>query len=472
MQALSSRKATFLLAVLLISGCGGGSSDAPGDSPGASPADPGDVARVQHQVSGSVGDGPVIAAQLSVISASGASLAELSSSSTADYGLTVLAARNDYPLSILAAGGTDLVTGGPLDFQLASAVLEPEAETISNLNPFTTLILGAAQHSGELSRASLAKSQVAIMANYSFGLDADVVPDPAGTPIDHDNVHHIVKASEALGEMIRRTRDAMTAAGTPLDGDDVVASLAADLVDGYIDGHGAAGSDARIAAVANVASAAVLLEAMANRLHVYGVDATQAMDLAIDQVRPDAPEEAQTANVEVTPAVLAQAEQSLRAVAVIAPDARIDAALEAVAHTAPGATPAEFSALLPEGIGEVLIAAVLETARAEDVQLDAINAIARAGAPPAEYPAGSRAATISWRAPTESTDRSPVGQINHYTLYYGRSADQLDRQIRIGGGQTRFRVRDLEPGTWYFALTATARGIESAKSNIRSKTIS
>jgi hypothetical protein len=157
---------------------------------------------------------------------------------------------------------------------------------------------------------------------------------------------------------------------------------------------------------------------------------------------------------------------------VIAPDARIDAALEVLAHTAPGATPAELSALLPEGIGEVLVAAILETARADDVQLNAINATARGEAPPAEYPAGSGAATISWRAPTESTDRSPVGRINHYTLYYGRSADQLDRQIRIGAGQTRFQVRDLEPGTWYFALTATARGIESAKSNIRSKTIS
>jgi hypothetical protein len=476
MPALSSRQATFVLAVVLaIGGCGGGSS---GQSPrdGVSPTEPGrgDTGgpRVEHQISGSVGDGPVVAAQLSVMSSSGASLAELSSSSTADYDLSVLAGGDDYPLSITAEGGTDLVTGGPPDFRLVSAVLAPESESVSNLNPFTTLIHGAARHGGKLTAKSVAKSQAAIMANYSFGLDAGAVPDPTATPIVDDNVHHIVKASEALGEMIRRTRDAMAAAGTPLDGDAIVAILSADLVDGYIDGRGAAGSDARVAAVANVAAAAVLLEAMANRLHVYGVDATRAMDLAIQQVRPDAPTESRTAAVEITAAALAQAEQSLRAVAAIAPDPRIDAVIDAVAAARPGATPAEFSALLPEGIGNVIVAAVTETARASDEQLDAVNAAARGKAPVDGHGSSSRWATVSWRAPTQRTDGSPVGEINNYTVYYGQSTDKLDRSVKIGASQTRFQLKNLEPGTWYFAVTATARGVESAKSNIRSKTIS
>jgi hypothetical protein len=477
MPALSSKKTTLLFAVMLaIGGCGGGSSEqSPGD--GAAPTEPGSGntggSRVEHQISGSVGDGPVVAAQLSVVSSSGASLAEFSSSSTADYGLSVLVGGDDYPLSITAKGGTDLVTGGPPDFRLVSAVLAPESETGSNLNPFTTLIHGAARHGGRLTAESVANSQAAIMANYSFGLDADAVPDPTATPIVEDNVHHIVKASEALGEMIRRTRDAMAAAGTSLDGDAIVAILSADLVDGYIDGRGAAGADARVAAVANIAAAAVLLEAMANRLHVYGVDATHAMDLAIQQVRPDAPTESRTADVEVTAAALAQAEQSLRAVAAIAPDPRIDAVIDAVAAASPGVTPAEFSALLPEGIGDVIVAAVIETARASGEQLDAINAAARGDASvDPGHGSSNRWATVTWRAPTQRTDGSPVGKINNYTVYYGQSAEKLDRSVKIGAGQTRFQLRNLEPGTWYFAVTATARGVESAKSNIRSKTIS
>jgi hypothetical protein len=347
-------------------------------------------------------------------------------------------------------------------------VLEPASRTISNINPFTTLIYGAAQHhDGGIGAASVAAARAAVMTNYAFGLDTAFVPDPTSTPIDAANVHHIVKAGETLGEMVRRTRDAMAAAGSNHDADAIVAILSADLVDGHIDGRGGPGSDERVAAVANVASAAVLVEAMANHLHVYGVDATRAMDLAIQQVNPTAPATSSTADVGISAAAFAQAERSLRAAALIVPDPSIDAAIAVTAFATPGSLPTDFAALLPDGIIATLTTATLATALADETQLAAVNVAAR-GVP---VPAPGQA-TVSWTAPTKRTDESPVDKINNYTVYYGRSRTNLDHTVKVGGGQTRYQVNDLDSGTWYFAVTATSNGLESAKSNIVRKTIS
>lgn len=469
MSALNSWAAACLLAGLLtIGGCGGDSSQGRPDLPTATPGADTSGQPIKNHITGSVGDGPLVDAQVVVRSSSGARLKKLRSNATADYGLAVKTRDNNYPLSIEADGGTDLVTGAPPDFKLVSAVLEPASRTISNLNPFTTLIYGAAQrHDSGINAVSVAAARAAVMTNYAFGLDAAIIPDPTATRIDAGNVHHVVKAGETLGEMIRRTRDAMAAAGSNLDGDAIVAILSADLVDGHIDGYGAPGSDERVAAVANVASAAVLIEAMANQLHVYGVDATEAMDLAIRQVNPTAPATSGTADVGITAAAIAQAERSLQAAALVASDPRIDAAIAVTASASPGLLPADFAARLPDDIVATMTTAALATARADETQLAAVNATARGVAIP---PPGW--ATVSWKAPTTRTDESPIDKINNYTVYFGRTRAALDRTVKIGGGQTRYRINNLDPGTWYFAVTATSNGVESAKSNIVRKTIS
>ena len=59
--------------------------------------------------------------------------------------------------------------------------------------------------------------------------------------------------------------------------DAVIEALASDLIDKVIEGNGGPRADARVAAVANVATAQVILEAMNNELHVNGTDATDAM---------------------------------------------------------------------------------------------------------------------------------------------------------------------------------------------------
>ncbi|MBV8403589.1 MAG: fibronectin type III domain-containing protein [Gammaproteobacteria bacterium] len=86
---------------------------------------------------------------------------------------------------------------------------------------------------------------------------------------------------------------------------------------------------------------------------------------------------------------------------------------------------------------------------------------------------GSRAATVSWEAPTSNTNGSALTDLAGYRIYYGAGPDQLSHtvQIRTVGLQT-YVIEDLEPGTWYFAVMAVASdGTESTLSEVVAKTI-
>jgi hypothetical protein len=357
--------ALTLSLLLGIAGCGGESY------PASAIADA-RYGTTDNHVTGSVGDGPIVNARLRVRSSSGQLLQETYSSSTADYDINVKTQGKNYPLTVQADQGIDIVTGTPPDFRLLSAIIRPNNRSISNLNPYTTLIFGAAQKSGGISNSTVDTASDAVISRYGFGFDTSLVADPITTPIDVSNVHMIVKTSETLGEMIRRTRDALN----NLDGDTVVNSLSADLVDGLIDGRGARGSDARIAAVANVASGAVLVQAMANRLHVYGNNATRAMDDAIRQIRPDATVWSNTANVQIPAAAFAQAVRALNAAALLVDDERIAQTIQVMQSAVPGSRPADIAPRLPQGIDAVLDEAVRRAAVANDQQLARINTVA------------------------------------------------------------------------------------------------
>ena len=82
-------------------------------------------------------------------------------------------------------------------------------------------------------------------------------------------------------------------------------------------------------------------------------------------------------------------------------------------------------------------------------------------------------ATLRWIAPTQNTDGSPLTNLAGYRIYYGASSTQLTQTIQLANaGLTTYVVRDLAPGTWYFAVTAyNSAGVESALSNIASKVV-
>lgn len=82
-------------------------------------------------------------------------------------------------------------------------------------------------------------------------------------------------------------------------------------------------------------------------------------------------------------------------------------------------------------------------------------------------------ATLSWSAPTENTDGSPITNLAGYRIYYGTEAGSLNQTIEIDNASVSMQViGNLSPGTWYFAVKALAGNVESDLSNIASKTIS
>jgi Fibronectin type III domain len=86
---------------------------------------------------------------------------------------------------------------------------------------------------------------------------------------------------------------------------------------------------------------------------------------------------------------------------------------------------------------------------------------------------GSRAATLSWEAPTANTNGSPLTDLSGYRIYYGSAPGELTRTVQIPTiGLQTYVIDDLEPGTWYFAVMAVAsNGAESSLSNVVIKTI-
>lgn len=81
--------------------------------------------------------------------------------------------------------------------------------------------------------------------------------------------------------------------------------------------------------------------------------------------------------------------------------------------------------------------------------------------------------TLSWMAPTQNTDGTPLGNLSGYKIRYGTNAAALTQTVTINNSSvTTYIVEDLSPTTWYFTITAVAAGgVESDSSNIVNKTI-
>jgi hypothetical protein len=91
-------------------------------------------------------------------------------------------------------------------------------------------------------------------------------------------------------------------------------------------------------------------------------------------------------------------------------------------------------------------------------------------APAATTATGS--ATLSWTAPTENTDGTPITNLAGYHIYYGASASAMTSTITVSDAETSYVVTGLAPGTYYFAVVAyNSAGMDSPESNVGSKTI-
>ena len=84
---------------------------------------------------------------------------------------------------------------------------------------------------------------------------------------------------------------------------------------------------------------------------------------------------------------------------------------------------------------------------------------------------GTGTALIVWSAPSENTDGSSLADLDGYNIYYGTSPGDYSWVIELGV-EPEVELPDLDPGTYYFAVTAVAHdGRESEFSSEVSTTI-
>jgi len=82
-------------------------------------------------------------------------------------------------------------------------------------------------------------------------------------------------------------------------------------------------------------------------------------------------------------------------------------------------------------------------------------------------------ASVSWVAPTENTDGTPLTDLAGYNIYYGTESSALTQTIQVANpAALNYVVTGLATGTtWYFQVTSySSAGEESARSAISSKT--
>ncbi len=328
-------------------------------------------------ISGSVGDGPLANADIRIVSVKGDVLAELESDVNGDYSIDLLKISADkYPLIITATGGTDIVTDTSPDFTLRGVVRIHQDKATANVNPFTTLAFEiASSMNGGLNRDNIRVAEDIAVSAMNSGLTTLVEPGPQASPINETNVAEIIKASETLAEIVRRTRDRLNDASWSSSGDQVIAALGADLVDDVLDGLGGTRTDPRTSAVALVVSAQVLLESMANELHVNGVDASDAMRLAIEQVSP-AKADPGLDDLPITREMIAQAGIGLSAAFAVSGETRISNLAQVTSRLDEG-TPANFvRSLLPDDYRGALNNAISKLAVGDDSMVETVNVIA------------------------------------------------------------------------------------------------
>lgn len=477
----------ILLLVVLLAGLAGCGVDNSASPPAAT------TSGSAILFSGSVGDGPITGAALRVFSARGNRLGTIYSDSRAKYQANITPVTADFPLWLETSGGIDLVTGRAPDFEMISVLLAP-GQGVANLNPFSTLmVLMTEKMPGGVTAGNLDRAHGLLMDAIPFGLDPSAVPNPVTTAITTRNVAQIVKASEMLGEVVRRTRDNLQARGWQINGTTVMNRIAADLTDGIIDGAGPGTVNATVSALFNIASAQVLVEAMSNSLRVDGVVATGVIDQSIRTTSPGIADNRLTASVRITGGMLRQARIALVAAQYMDNDAELASLADAVSRLS-AATPASVAAgTVPAGSGNILNAAVYRASIATSSQSNAVNRIvydqttATGGSSGSGSSGGSSggggtgnsdpgtstgttgggsagggqtsgSVTLNWTAPVTRTDGAPLtlADIGGYRIYYGNSAGNLNDVHQVTDRTaTRTTISGLSTGTWYLQMSTT-----------------
>jgi len=363
------RTAFCLAMIVTVTACGGG-----GGTPSNNDKSLSGNEDQQSTIIGSVGDGPIINATITVKDANGRVVLTTTGNAQANYSLSV-PADTPFPLEIIATGGTDIVSNETPEFALVAVVIDSGDQT-ANLNPFSTFVVKIAQALPDgLTVANIDKAKAYVLSQLNFGFDDTRIADPISTPIDTNNVANMVKSSEALAEMIRRAHSEMKAEGSSLTQDEVIEYLARDLSDGKIDGLGSGLVNIQLAAMANVAAGQVLVESLRNELQVGGNNVREAMDNAIKTILPQAT--MTTADVEVTERMLNQVELAIEVAQEIAPSTLLTALAQQLSNITLGSKAAQIKIVLSADGRDAVGSALKMIGDASDEKLEDLNTIVR-----------------------------------------------------------------------------------------------
>lgn len=72
--------------------------------------------------------------------------------------------------------------------------------------------------------------------------------------------------------------------------------------------------------------------------------------------------------------------------------------------------------------------------------------------------------TLSWVAPTQNSDGSPLMDLAGYSIYFRKNSGSYSQAVRLDNPSiTTYVVEELSPATYYFAATAfSSTGVESS----------
>jgi putative Ig domain-containing protein len=89
------------------------------------------------------------------------------------------------------------------------------------------------------------------------------------------------------------------------------------------------------------------------------------------------------------------------------------------------------------------------------------------------FEAATGIASLQWEIPAAKVNGSPLDDLAGYHILFGRSADDLSESVFVDGATvTSVELSSLEPGVWYFAVSAVnANGLEGPPSTAAMKSI-
>ena len=441
---------------------------------GEEKAETGAEVAADNEVSGSVGDGPIIGATMRILRNDGVELSQFESDANASYNIKIKTKGKYYPLGVDARNGIDIVTNTAPDFDLLGAVLEPGKKSVANVNPFSTFAVELARDlPGGVDKTNLLTAQGIVTTELNNGLSSLATSGPMVTKIDGSNIAEIVRASEALGETVRRTRDALRASGFSTSGNNIVRAIGSDLSDSVVDGRGGSRADARTAAVWNIVSAQVLLETMANELHVNGADATDLMANAINQVSVD-PADPTLADLTVTARMITRVKVGIVAAHAVTSDTSIAdllADMSGIQSGSGSSTVRNFA--LPGDYRTRLDNAVLLVSGGSTTELETVNDISRNQTLTIDSGPTAGSVTLSWVAPTQNEDGTALTDLGGYKIYWGTTSGSYPNSVTINDANaTSYVVENLSPGTYEFVATSfNTSGVESRYSAPATKVV-